>query len=71
MIANANNNSSFPDQVVPEAEKNTYEYGLRVGQAIEYEWFRNNRGYNDRFATNYSNFHNLSFMLEVNSLYKI
>jgi hypothetical protein len=59
MIANANNNSSFPDQVVPEAEKNTYEYGLRVGQAIEYEWFRNNRGYSDRFATNYSNFHNL------------
>ena len=40
MITNANAYSSFPDQVVPDAEKETYEYGLKVGQAIEYEWFR-------------------------------
>ena len=24
------NNSSFPDQVVPDAEKQTWEYGLKV-----------------------------------------
>ena len=36
-----NNNSSFPDQVVPDAEKATLEYGLAVGRAIEGEWFRN------------------------------
>ena len=59
MIANANYNSSFPDQVVPDVEKASLEYGLRVGQAIEYEWFRNDRGWYDRFNTNYNNFHRL------------
>ena len=29
------NNSSFPDQVVPDAEKATLDYGLAVGRAIE------------------------------------
>ena len=28
-----NNNSSFPSQVVPDAEKATLEYGLAVGRA--------------------------------------
>ena len=41
-----NNNSSFPDQVVPDAEKATLDYGLAVGRAIEGEWFRNYRGAN-------------------------
>jgi len=31
--------SSFPDQVVPDAVKASYDYGLKVGQAIEGEWF--------------------------------
>ena len=57
MIANANYYSSFPDQVVPDVEKASYEYGLKVGQAIEYEWFRNDRGWYDRFNTNYNHFH--------------
>ena len=35
-----NNNSIFPDQVVPESEKKSLEYGLAVGNAIEQEWFR-------------------------------
>ena len=42
-----NQTSSFPDQVVPDAEKATMEYGLAVGRAIEGEWFR---GY--RYGTN-------------------
>ena len=29
----------FPSQVVSDLEKNSYEYGLKVGQAIEAEWF--------------------------------
>ncbi len=58
-MINTNYNSSFPDQVVPDAEKATYEYGLQVGRAIESEWFRNDRGWYDRFNTNYNNFHNL------------
>jgi len=54
-----NSNSIFPDQVVPVAEKNTYEYGLAVGRAIESEWFRNYRGAGYRFYNNYTYFHNL------------
>ena len=54
-----NYNSSFPDQVVPDVEKASYEYGLQVGRAIESEWFRNDRGWYDRFNTNYNNFHRL------------
>ncbi len=38
-----NSDSSFPDQIVSDAEKATYEYGLAVGRAIEGEWFRNYR----------------------------
>ena len=58
-MINTNYNSSFPDQVVPDVEKASYEYGLQVGRAIESEWFRNDRGRYDRFNTNYNNFHRL------------
>ena len=58
-MINTNYNSSFPDQVVPDAEKATLEYGLQVGRAIEGEWFRNDRGAYDRYNTNYNNFHRL------------
>ena len=55
------NNSSFPNQVVPDAEKATLEYGLAVGRAIEGEWFRNYRGGAGMsgYAVNYQNYHNL------------
>ena len=32
--------ASFPNQFATDAEKETIEYGLQVGQAIQYEWFR-------------------------------
>ena len=54
-MVNINYNSTFPDQVVPEAEKMTYKYGLAVGNAIEQEWFRNSTGAN-RFVNNFENF---------------
>ena len=54
-----NMNSTFPNQVVPAAEKATMEYGLAVARAIEGEWFRNWQGIGYRFMTNYNNFHNL------------
>jgi hypothetical protein len=57
-MININYNSSFPDQVVPEEEKNSFEYGLKVAQAIEHEWFRNNSGQN-RFIDNFQNFNRL------------
>lgn len=31
---------TFPTGVEPFSEKKTMEYGLRVGQAIQYEWFK-------------------------------
>ena len=56
-----NTNSSFPSQVVPDAEKNTLEYGRLVGQAIEQEWFRGDRGLgaDNRFSSNWRYFHEL------------
>ena len=35
-------NSYFPSQVVSDAEKLSYDYGLKVAKAIEFEWFSNN-----------------------------
>jgi hypothetical protein len=56
-----NVNSSFPSQVVPDAEKNTYDYGLAVGRAIENEWFRGDKGLGagGRFGNNWQDFHRL------------
>ena len=56
-----NVNSSFPSQVVPDAEKETMEYGYAVGRAIENEWFRGDRGLGTggRFGNNWQHFHNL------------
>ena len=36
--------SGFPNQFVPDEEKSTYQYGLKVGQAIETEWFSREHG---------------------------
>jgi len=59
MKLNTGINSAFPDQMVSEQEKKTLEYGLLVGQAIEYEWFRGGRVNGSRWNTGYQNFHNL------------
>ena len=50
--------SYFPSQTVSDAEKLSYEYGLKVGRAIENEWFNNDRNVN-RYKSNNNNFHNL------------
>jgi hypothetical protein len=56
-----NVNSSFPSQVVPDVEKNTYDYGLAVGRAIENEWFRGDKGLGagGRFGNSWQDFHRL------------
>jgi hypothetical protein len=59
MQIQTNNYSSFPDQVVPESVKNSEDYGLQVGRAIEGEWFKNYRGLGYRYATNFQNYHRL------------
>ena len=34
------NATSFPSQLVTDAEKASQEFGLQIGQSIQYEWFR-------------------------------
>jgi len=50
--------SYFPSQTVSDAEKLSYEYGLKVGKAIETEWFNNDRSIN-KYKSTQNNFHNL------------
>jgi hypothetical protein len=48
----------FPSQTVSDAEKLSYDYGLKIGKAIAAEWFNNDRT-NNRHRTSSNNFHNL------------
>ena len=32
--------TGFPSQFASDAEKNSMEFGLQIGQAIQYEWFK-------------------------------
>ena len=50
--------SYFPSQTVSDAEKLSHDYGLKVGKAIEQEWFNNDGGSN-RYRSNHNDFHNL------------
>ena len=36
--------AGFPSQFVSDSEKATQEFGLQIGQAIQYEWFRKDGG---------------------------
>ena len=51
-------NISFPDQLAPDSKKESKEYGLTVGKAIESEWFRKDNGA-ARFYNNRDSFHKL------------
>ena len=50
--------SYFPSQTVSDAEKISYDYGLKVAKAIETEWFNEDRSFN-RYRANHNEFHNL------------
>ena len=49
---------TFPSQFVSDAEKASVEFGLQVGQAIQYEWFKKD-GSGCRFYDQWSQFHRL------------
>jgi len=49
---------NFPSQVVSDAEKISYEYGLKVAQAIEGEWFDETNS-QSRYTNGRNDFHNL------------
>lgn len=48
----------FPSQFVPDSVKETDEYGLQIGQAIQYEWFRRD-GNSCRYYGQWRDFHRL------------
>ena len=50
--------AAFPDQFVSDADKKKKEFGLQVGQAIQYEWFRRD-GLSCRFYNQFREFHRL------------
>jgi hypothetical protein len=50
--------TAFPSQFVSDAEKATPEFGLQVGQAIQYEWFRKD-GSQCRYYNQWAEFHRL------------
>jgi hypothetical protein len=54
-----NTNSAFPSQVVPDAVKASEEYGLQVSRAIEQEWFEQGRTTQNRYLSNWNQFHQL------------
>tara|TARA_R110002110_G_scaffold180175_3_gene386075 strand:- start:1440 stop:3848 length:2409 start_codon:yes stop_codon:yes gene_type:complete len=58
MNIGTNPNSVFPSQVVSDAEKSSFEYGVQVGRAVESEWFRQG-GMGNRFSQNYNHYHTL------------
>lgn len=49
---------SFPSQTASDAEKASDEYGLRIGQSIQYEWFRRD-GASCRYYNQWVEFHKL------------
>ena len=59
MKVNYNTNSIFPSQVVSDAEKDSWEYGQQVAQAIEQEWFSQGRANGNRYLTTWNNYNYL------------
>ena len=52
------NASAFPDQFASDSVKDSVEFGLQVGQAIQYEWFRRDSG-SCRFYSQWGDFNRL------------
>jgi hypothetical protein len=50
--------TAFPSQFVPDTVKQTDEFGLQIGQAIQYEWFRKD-GNQCRYYNQWRDFHKL------------
>ena len=52
------NATSFPSQLVTDAEKASQEFGLQIGQSIQYEWFRKD-GSSCRYYSQWRDFRRL------------
>jgi hypothetical protein len=58
-MAIPNSSTGFPDQLAPDSTKDSMDYGLTVGRAIESEWFRKEGGAPSRFYTSRDTYHKL------------
>ena len=50
--------TQFPSQLATDAEKASWEYGLRIGQSISYEWFAKT-GNSCRYYSQWIDFHRI------------
>ena len=50
--------AGFPSQFVSDKEKSSVEFGLQIGSAISYEWFKKD-GAGCRFYNQWGDFHRL------------
>ena len=48
---------NFPGKPVKDAQKATKEFGLQIGQAIQYEWFKK-EGNSSQYYSRWGEFHN-------------
>lgn len=51
--------AAFPSQLATDSEKEKMEFGLQVGQAIQYEWFRKDSNTTCRYYGRWKEFHRL------------
>ena len=58
-MANKNQTPYFPSETVSDAEKNSEDYGIKVGKTIEWEWFERTSGGGVRYYDFQQEFHRL------------
>jgi hypothetical protein len=51
--------TAFPNQFVSDSVKETFEFGLQIGQAIQYEWFRKEGNQQCRYYGQWRDYHRL------------
>ena len=51
--------TAFPNQFVSDSVKETFEFGLQIGQAIQYEWFRKEGSQQCKYYGQWRDYHRL------------
>ena len=69
-MINTNYNSSFPDQVVPDAEKATYEYGFKLVELLKVNGLETIEELMIGLTLIITTFIDLGYIQEVNNLFK-
>lgn len=52
-------NESFPNEYVPDSQKDTKEFGLKIGKSIQYEWFKQDNGAHCDYYSRWDRIHEL------------